>query len=258
MKNILHMVSFFAVFLFVVNTSQAGIINAKSTEPHIVDGLFSDNGGEWSDITAHNLEYSHVYFDYDGDFLYIMNDWIVNEDNIAENKDPNGNDAGYNDENNYNQFMFKSELAIWELRVFGSGISLWEWDNDVKTDITNSGFVLSSYGYGQSPNSSVDHSMWEVKLNIAESPGYEINWNNYYNMLVIIRDPHEDSDGLKKLVTDPKAKNGIDIAPKRGGGVETRVVTEPTTLIIMLLALLSLIFTRNRELVEFKVSHFTP
>ena len=78
--------------------------------------------------------------------------------------------------------------------------------------------------------------MWEVAIDIAE-PGtnsYEIDWNAYYNMVVVIQDPHMEN-ALPQ--TDPAATGGFGVNVEEGGGLTSTSIPEPGTLALMGLGL---------------------
>lgn len=204
------------------------ITNPASQNGHTVDGQFTgfDDGwsssDEWYDITPHRLQWSTVYFDYDGDYVHIMNDWTVNEDGLGDGLDPN----------DYNYFSFTSGDNLWELYIYVDSLELY----DNGTPVSSPDDIDGAYHFGSSPNLSADHTMWEVAIDIAE-PGtnsYEIDWNAYYNMVVVIQDPHMEN-ALPQ--TDPAATGGFGVNVEEGGGLTSTSIPEPGTLALMGLGL---------------------
>ncbi len=135
--------------------------NPKSSYPHTADGGFTDwngqSGGqyEWSDVTAARGMYSYLYADFDGQRLWILNDWFYNGENI--NPDC------------YNQFQVWTAGGAerWDIRSYGDQ-RIEVWKNNTKLDL-NSDEVLGGYGFGPSPNSEEPHTMYE--LGIKTGPG---------------------------------------------------------------------------------------
>ena len=124
-------------------------------------------------------------------------------------------------------------LSPWEMQLFEIGYDGKTWE------LTISGFPPGAVtpalnpndgrwfdgnaGFGQSPNSMTNHAMWEMGISLDNyQPGKQI-W-------VRISDPFVPS-GV--LLPDPAFKEGFKVRRLPGGGSDSVVVPEPSTLLLL-------------------------
>ncbi len=172
------------------------IDNPKSKYPHTIDGAFTDWDAanppaefEWYDIKPALGKYTAAYFDFDGDALYILNDWHHSPD-------------GAIDDGCYNQFKAYTGGGAeqWTVRVYGNG-DVEVFKNGFPVDLSE---VEGAAGFGVSPSHpDEEHTIYELKL--PASPG---------GFGVQLHDPGP-TFGCPKLVTDPTVFVGVAVA---GGG----------------------------------------
>jgi len=138
------------------------VLNGPSSYPHTIDGRFTDwpNAGfaryEWDDVIPARGQYTYAYFDFDGDNLYIMNDWYANPTAPVSNEC-------------FNQFyaFTGGGTEQWDVKVYGDQtvtVAL----NGVQLDLASSG-VEGATGFYASPLEPATHSIFELKLPV--SPG---------------------------------------------------------------------------------------
>jgi outer membrane protein assembly factor BamB len=181
------------------------VVNEKSGYPHTVDGKFTDwdpevTGGtyEWYDIIPAVGMYTHAFFDYDGESLYIMNDWKYNDVSKLE-------------PDCYNHFIAWTGggTEMWDVKVYGSGtvtvlLNGEEFDGDAE------GMV----GWGPSPLMAEDHTIFELKL--PASPG---------GFGVQLHDPGPSFNCAQDMATEPSNFQG-NLEPV--GGTDTTPSTKGT------------------------------
>jgi hypothetical protein len=166
------------------------IENPHSAYEHTADGEFTDweegaDEFEYFDVTAAQGMYSHFYADYDGERLWLLNDWFYNGDDI--------------DPDCYNQFgvWTGGGTQRWDIRAFG----------DQRIEVRLNGELLASddarvtggYGHVGSPNDPDPHTVYEIS--IATEPGA---WG------VQLHDPGP-TFSCHQLETDPTNYNGASM-----------------------------------------------
>ena len=169
----------------------------KSQYPHTVDGAFTSWNPatpgmpyEWFDVTPAAGQYTHAYFDYDGTYLHILNDWHLND--------------GAVDPTCYNLFgaYTGGGTQQWQIKVFADG-TVQAWKNGALVDTQAEG-VLGAYGFGPSPMTATPHTIYELRLPAA--PG---------GFGVQLHDPGPTS-GCGTLVSEPAVFVGV---AQQGGGL---------------------------------------
>jgi len=144
-----------------------------------VNGAF--DAGEWDAITPQIGVYSNFYYTWEGDYLYIMNDWWNTEPEFPL---PNGG---------WNTFVFldyvekeKEYGDPLEFRVYNDN-TVEAWENGV--EITNSG-IIAAYGFGPSLLVTTDHTLYEVKVPGSLLLSGTPSWRRW----VRLRDPRAPGD----------------------------------------------------------------
>lgn len=142
------------------------IINNNDPQyPHVCDGEFTDYGGkgtalqEWSGVTAAKGRFTNAYFNYDGERLHILNDWIYNDVNPVAS-------------NCYNLFnaWTGSGRERWELKVYGSGKVEVRLNNVLVDQADPAADTCGNITFGYSPaRSETKHTIFE--LSFRASPG---------------------------------------------------------------------------------------
>jgi hypothetical protein len=167
-------------------TAMAGpgpIDNPGSAYPHTADGEFTDwapgmtEGFEYSDVTGAQGMYSRFYADFDGQRLWMLNDWFYNGDAI--------------DPDCYNQFgvWTGGGSQWWEIRAYG----------DQRIEVRLNGTLLDDddarvsggYAFTATPNDPAEHTVYEI--GITTEPG---SWG------VQLHDPGP-TFSCQQLETDP-------------------------------------------------------
>lgn len=232
--------------------------------------LFADTWiGEWGDIPYTEGNYSRIYFDYDDGTFYCINDWAVNED------DGGVNGGMHPDE--YNQFTFTIGYHDYDLRVFANGehdlyqdtILMIE-KNVARTDSHGNPLQIAGFsdletatGWGTSPNSSVEHTIFEFQFTVDavrigtfiehdpgggtfpiwgspdppeeldyESSQYQHITDGAFTDTDSSRMPPVPSRGYQYPIADPWLAAGFNLDLQEGGGLIVSPIPEPTTLII--------------------------
>lgn len=166
----------------------APIENPKSAYAHTADGAFTDwaegktDGFEYFDVTGAQGMYSRFYADFDGQQLWMLNDWFYNGDDI--------------DPDCYNQFgvWTGGGSEWWEIRAYG----------DQRIEVRLNGTLLAEddervaggYAFTATPNDPKEHTVYE--LGIATEPG---SWG------VQLHDPGP-TFSCQQLETDPTSYAG--------------------------------------------------
>ena len=175
-----------------VSAEPAPIENPRSAHPHTADGRFTDwtegdeEDFEYFDVTAARGMYSYFYADYDGERLWLLNDWFYNGDDIEPDC--------------YNQFgvWTGNGQDSWDIRAYG----------DQHIEVRLNGALLAEddervsggYGHVGSPNDPEPHTVYEIS--IATEPG---SWG------VQLHDPGP-TFSCHQLETDPTNYNGASTA----------------------------------------------
>jgi uncharacterized repeat protein (TIGR02543 family) len=160
---------------------------SKSKFTHKVDGRFSDFpgdgglSGEWSDIQPMQGMYTYFYADFDGQYLWILNDWYKSEEKI--------------DPDCYNLFSFGLGPNRWQIRAFGDQ-HVEAYKDGVLVDAQTGG-VEGASGFAASPNMSTPHTIWELKI---PTVGGDFSSE--------LHDPTSDSH-CGNLAAEPSAGNGL-------------------------------------------------
>jgi len=166
----------------------APIENPKSAYPHTADGAFTDwepgktDGFEYFDVTGAQGMYSRFYADFDGEQLWMLNDWFYDGDDI--------------DPDCYNQFgvWTGGGSEWWEIRAYG----------DQRIEVRLNGALLADddarvtggYAFTATPNDPNEHTVYE--LGITTEPG---GWG------VQLHDPGP-TFSCQQLETDPTSYAG--------------------------------------------------
>ena len=141
------------------------IINKKPTALHVTDGEFTGWSvgqsltGEWSGTRPAIGRFTNAYFNFDGDRLHILNDWVYNGVQAVES-------------NCYNLFnaWTGSGRERWELKVYGSGVVSVKLNGKIVLQNDNRVNATGAIGFFTSPvRSQANHSIFEVSF--AASPG---------------------------------------------------------------------------------------
>ena len=132
----------------------------SSNRAYVIDGQVDEQWGCISPVTG---RYTKLYVDYikdatspKGGFLYLLNDWIKNEDG------PVPADC-------YNLFRMSTGGGSerWEIKSFGDK-SVWVALNDEvvqeRSNSSGAGLATGAVGFGPSPNSDLDHTIFELKF----------------------------------------------------------------------------------------------
>ena len=183
----------------------APIENPMSSDPHTADGAFTDWGPgkttdfEYFDVIGAQGMYSRFYADFDGDKLWLLNDWFYNGDDI--------------DPDCYNQFgvWTGGGSQWWEIRAFG----------DQRIEVRLNGTLLEDddervsggYAFTATPNDDQEHTVYE--LGITTDPGA---WG------VQLHDPGP-TFSCQQLETDPISYAGMST----GSGSTIDPTQVPTT-----------------------------
>jgi hypothetical protein len=160
---------------------------AKSKFTHKVDGRFTDFAGdgglsgEWSDVQPMQGMYTYFYADFDGQYLWILNDWYKSEEKI--------------DPDCYNLFSFGLGPNRWQIRAYGDQ-HVEAYKDGVLVD-AQSGGVEGASGFAASPNVSTPHTIWELKI---PTVGGEFSSE--------LHDPTSDSH-CGNLAAEPSAGSGL-------------------------------------------------
>jgi hypothetical protein len=185
----------------------APIENPKSAYPHTADGAFTDwapgktDGFEYFDVVGAQGMYSRFYADFDGEQLWMLNDWFYNGDDI--------------DTDCYNQFgvWTGGGSEWWEIRAYG----------DQRIEVRLNGTLLDAddervtggYAFAATPNDPKEHTVYE--LGISTEPG---SWG------VQLHDPGP-TFSCQQLETDPTSYAGMSTMD--GSMIDpTQVPTMPT------------------------------
>ncbi|NPV49143.1 MAG: hypothetical protein HPY69_19540 [Armatimonadetes bacterium] len=131
-----------------------------SPSDHHVDGAFSQGVTypEWDEVQPVTGRYSHLYADFDGRWLHILNDWYLCRE--------------YLNERDFNKFQLSTwpadssqERLDWLIKVFADGhieVKLGDYDAEE--------FGVSAYDHGTSPLvPGEDHSIYELSIDVAEA-----------------------------------------------------------------------------------------
>jgi hypothetical protein len=139
-------------------SSPAAITNAGSAYRHAADGAFSDwaEGAtqfEWFDVRPAKGMYSYFYADFDGQNLWLLNDWFF----AGEKIDPDC----------YNQFgvWTGGGAERWDIRAYGDKRIEVRKDGKL-VDVKSTG-IEGGYSFGPSPNVKAAHTMYELKIPAA-------------------------------------------------------------------------------------------
>lgn len=134
------------------------IVNPGSKYPHTIDGGFSDwtpeagEGAEYEyfDVTPAKGMYTYFYADFDGESLWLLNDWFYNGENIEPDC--------------YNQFNVWTGGGSeqWEVRAYG----------DQHVEVRKNGELVDPEAegveggafYGPSPNLAEAHTQYEIRV----------------------------------------------------------------------------------------------
>lgn len=148
-----------------LNTYGQAIEVPKPTFQHVTDGKFTAWSyrratmlGEWRNVRPAIGRFTNAYFNYDGNSLHILNDWIYG-------------DVSEVTSNCYNLFnaWTGSGRERWELKVYGDGrvaVKL----NGVTIDQTNEDVrATGAIGFEYSPRYMSKHTIFE--LSFKASPG---------------------------------------------------------------------------------------
>ena len=141
-------------------TASGPVTNPRSQYPHTVDGHFSawTTGAdqfEWFDVKPAKGMYTYFYADYDGTYLYALNDWFYNGDRIEPDC--------------YNQFnaWTGGGAEQWEVRAYGDQhVEVRLNGKLVKNGDTG---VQGGAGFGLSPLVDYPHTTYEIR--VPASPG---------------------------------------------------------------------------------------
>jgi len=184
--------------------------NAKSKFAHKVDGKFTDFAsgdgglaGEWSDVQPMRGMYTYFYADFDGQYLWILNDWYKSEEKI--------------DPDCYNLFSFGLGPNRWTIRAYGDQ-HVEAYKDGVLVD-PKTGGVEGASGFAASPNLSNPHTIWELKI---PSVGGEFSSQ--------LSDPTSDSH-CGNLAAEPSAGGGL-----MGNGMTIGMTAVPAPTIATLTA----------------------
>ncbi|MFO0677543.1 MAG: Ig-like domain-containing protein [Polyangiaceae bacterium] len=218
---------------FTFNVSRAApapVQNPGSKFGHTADGKFTGFGGsgagdagtsdatapatgdaagvEWSDVKPAKGMYTYFYADFDGQNLWILNDWFYNGDNI--------------DPDCYNQFnaWTGGGTERWDIRAYGNQ-RVEVRKNGVLVEGNASG-VTGGAGYFGSPNVSSPHTIYEIKIPAA--PG---TWG------VQLHDPGP-SFHCSTRMGDPSSLSGqLTGGAQNSSTVGTGVVTIPQAPVLL-------------------------
>ncbi len=149
----------------------------QSARGHMVDGAFTSVIEEWSDIVPIRGRYAHLYADFDGTCLHILNDWHICKEPINEW--------------DYNKFEIRTwpendqeQTLVWIIRVYPNGRV-----NVLLNDEFVDDLVDGTHGHGRSPLlPDKDHSIYELSVDVdaahrrhghtkpAEAWRWEMTW----------------------------------------------------------------------------------
>lgn len=148
------------------NGKFAGTNNCGS--PHLIDGKFSeidDSTKEWENVKFATGKYSHLYADYCDGILYILNDWILANNEPYEKNCYNLFELYTgNGEEHWGIYVYHNPEK--KVKVFRNGI-------DVSNDTTI--FINGLHSFDVSPNDTNKHSIYEFGLYAMEG-----GWNLYF------------------------------------------------------------------------------
>jgi hypothetical protein len=137
----------------------APVVNPKSAYPHTVDGAFTDwdegkDKFEWFDVKAAPGMYTYFYADFDGEYLWMLNDWFYNGEDI--------------DPDCYNQFnaWTANGAEQWEVRAYGDQHV--EVKKNGEPVDTKDGKVKGGFTYAASPNRKDPHTIYEIRVPAGE------------------------------------------------------------------------------------------
>lgn len=175
-----------------MSEAPAAIENPHSSYAHTADGQFTDweegaeEDFEYFDVTAARGMYSYFYADYDGERLWLLNDWFYNGDDI--------------DPDCYNQFgvWTGNGAQQWDIRAYGDQHIEVRLNGDLLEGDDER--VTGGYGHVGSPNDAEPHTVYEIA--IATEPG---SWG------VQLHDPGP-TFSCHQLETDPTNYNGASTA----------------------------------------------
>lgn len=181
-------------------------VQPKSAYPHKADGKHTDwtgqSGGqyEWFDVKPAKGMYTYFYADFDGEKLWLLNDWFYGGDDIEPDC--------------YNQFQVWTGggKERWEIRAYG----------DQHVEVRKDGVLIDQKAagveggasFGPSPNVAEPHTQYE--LSIPASPGA---WG------VQLHDPGPAFQ-CQKLETEPSSVVG-DSTGQQGTVDPTHAVKPP-------------------------------
>ncbi len=167
----------------------AAVVNPKSQYPHTVDGKFTDwtagkSSYEWNDVVPAAGKYTYAYFDYDGEYLYILNDWHVN-------------DVAALQADCYNHFKAWTGGGTeqWDLKVYGDG-HVEVLRNGASVTPEGEG-VMGALGFHESPLVAGNHTVFELRFPAA--PG---------GFGVQLHDPGPSFDCKADMLTEPSNFQG--------------------------------------------------
>ena len=141
------------------------ITNSKPKAPHVTDGEFTGWSvgqsltGEWAGTRPAIGRFTNAYFNYDGERLHILNDWIYNDVLEVE-------------ATCYNLFnaWTGSGRERWELKVYGSGRVSVKLNGKAIMQTNKVANSTGAIGFHASPiRKQSKHSIFEVSF--AASPG---------------------------------------------------------------------------------------
>ena len=132
-----------------------------STPPrrYVIDGNFDDT---WKCVQSARGRYTHAYFDWvkdvespnGGGWLYILNDWLVN-------------DQGEVPSSCFNKFSITTGGGSerWEIRVYGDATTWVSLNGKVVQERGATSVADGAVGFGTSPNAlHFNHTIWELRF----------------------------------------------------------------------------------------------
>ena len=141
------------------------VYNEKPKFPHVTDGEFTGWSvgqsltGEWSGTRPAIGRFTNAYFNFDGDRLHILNDWVFNDNSPVQS-------------NCYNLFnaWTGSGRERWELKVYGDKTVQVKLNNEIVEQSDERVNATGAIGFTFSPRRErSNHSIFE--LSFAASPG---------------------------------------------------------------------------------------
>lgn len=194
-----------AVTFVTAPSEPAPLTIPKSAFPHTADGTFSSWNGatppaqfEYFDVPSAKGMYSFFYADFDGERLWLLNDWAHGGAAIEPDC--------------YNQFKVTTGNGQehWDIRSYG----------DQRIEIRKNGTLLDAssndvvggYSFGASPNEATPHTQYEIGIKAAPGP-----WG------VALHDPGPTFN-CHTLELDPTTMTGQTTA---GGGNTVSTANDP-------------------------------